>query len=159
MDRDTGLRSDQTVILTGKRTRRKFDVPLRRVHYVDPERKLRLVFLTNNFQLSPLTIAKLYKSRWQIELFFRWLKQHLRIRRFFGTSANAVKTQIWIALSVYLLAAIVRKRLDLPVSLYGFLQVLGVTIFEKTPIFQLFQQDTSQTQEAASANQLNLLDL
>jgi IS4 transposase len=116
---------------------------LRRVRYIDPEHDLKLVFLTNNFQLPPLTIAQLYKDRWQIELFFRWIKQHLRSQDFYGTSENAVKTQIWIAVTVYVLAAIVKKRLDLPVSLYSFLQVAGLTVFEKTPILQLFQHPTS----------------
>ncbi len=158
VDPSTGLRCDQTIVLAGPASAQKYPGTLRRIRYIDPERCLRLVFLTNNFRLHPLTVARLYKSRWQIELFFRWIKQHLRIRAFFGTSANAVKTQIWIAMSVYVLAAIVRKRLGLEVSLYSFLQVLGVTMFEKTPIFQLFQESRDDSDRFTPANQLTLLD-
>jgi uncharacterized protein DUF4372/DDE family transposase len=158
VDRGTGLGCDQTIVLTGKESARRYPGTLRRIRYTDPERALRFVFLTNNFRIPPLTVAHLYKSRWEIELFFRWIKQHLRIRSFFGTSANAVKTQIWIAMSVYLLAAIVRKRLGLTVSLYSFLQVVGVTIFEKTPILQLFDQGRPNDILDDPANQLNLLD-
>ena len=157
-DRTTGVRSDQTIMLTGRKTSRRYPSALRRVRYVDPERPRNLVFLTNNFDLPALTIARLYKSRWQVELFFRWIKQHLRIRAFFGTSENAVKTQIWTAISAYVLAAILKKRLGLQVSLYSFLQVVGVTIFEKTPILQLFEEPTSGPQFDAHANQLKLLD-
>lgn len=158
VDTSTGLRSDHTILLTGRYTRDLYLSPLRRVRYIDPERALKLVFLTNNFTVPPLTIAQLYKDRWQIELFFRWIKQHLRIKSFYGTSENAAKTQIWIAVSVYVLAAIVKKRLDLPVSLYSFLQVIGLTVFEKTPIFQLFQHPDSHSLSTCRSNQLTLLD-
>jgi hypothetical protein len=153
----TGLRSDHTIVLTGRYTKDLYLSPLRRVHYVDPERGLRLMFLTNNFVIPALTIAQLYKSRWQVELFFRWIKQHLRIQAFYGYSQNAVKTQIWIAISVYVLAAIVRKRLGLSVSLYSFLQVLGLSLFEKTPLLQLFQRDLPKQELANAPNQLMLL--
>lgn len=132
---------------------------LRRVHYVDPQRGQRLVFLTNNFVIGALTVAQLYKSRWQVELFFRWIKQHLRIKAFYGRSPNAVKTQIWIAISVYVLAAIVKKRLGLSISLYSFLQILGLSLFEKTPISQLFEQPSPESEIRTPANQLSLLDL
>lgn len=158
VDRTSGLRSDQTIVLTGQRSAQRYPTPLRRVHYVDPERALHFVFLTNNFRLPALTIAQLYKCRWQVELFFRWIKQHLRIRAFYGTSENAVKTQIWIAISVYVLAAIARKRLNLPVSLYSFLQVLGMTAFEKMPILQLFERSDSGGDSSGCPNQLSLLD-
>src|SRR5262249_57354971 len=108
--------------------------PLRRIHYYDVEKNLRLIFLTNKFLLPAITIARLYRARWQVELFFRWIKQHLRIKRFYGTSVNAVKTQIWIAISIYVLVAIIRKRLGLEISLYQILQILSITICEKTPI-------------------------
>ncbi|HET9180658.1 MAG TPA: IS4 family transposase [Candidatus Angelobacter sp.] len=158
VDSSTGLRSDQTIVLTGRYTKDLYLSPLRRVHYVDPERGLRLIFLTNNFLVPALSVAQLYKSRWQVELFFRWIKQHLRIKAFYGTSENAVKTQIWIAISVYVLAAIVKKRLGLSVSLYSFLQVLGLSLFEKTPILRLFQHETPELQHANPTNQLKLLD-
>jgi hypothetical protein len=158
VDRSSGVCSDQTILLAGQGSAKKYPGALRRIRYIDPERSLRLVFLTNNFRIPPLTVAHLYKSRWEIELFFRWIKQHLRIRSFFGTSPNAVKTQIWIAMSVYLLAAIVRKRLGLQVSLYTFLQVLGLTVFEKTPILQLFEQGRSESIVSDPANQLSLLE-
>ena len=132
---------------------------MRRVTYVDPETHKRFRFLTNNFVLPALTIAKIYKSRWQVELFFKWIKQHLRIKAFYGTSENAVKTQIWIAVSVYVLVAIIRKRLELDASLYQILQILSVTLFEKTPILQVFQEDISQTDLSADSNQLILFDL
>jgi len=130
----TGLVSDHVVVLTTKESRARYPQPLRRVRYVDPDTKKVLVFLTNNFTLPAITIAQLYKARWQVELFFKWIKQHLRIKAFYDTSENAVKTQIWIALSVYVLVAIVRKRLALDVTLYKLLQVVSVTLFEKTPI-------------------------
>jgi hypothetical protein len=117
------------------------------------------VFLTNNFVIGALTVAQLYKSRWQVELFFRWIKQHLRIKAFYGRSPNAVKTQIWIAISVYVLAAIVKKRLGLSISLYSFLQILGLSLFEKTPISQLFEQPSPESEIRTPANQLSLLDL
>jgi hypothetical protein len=159
-DRRTGVQSDQTILLTGKKTARRYPDPLRRIHYRDPERAYDLVFLTNNFELPALTVAALYKSRWQVELFFRWIKQHLRIRRFFGVSENAVKTQVWTAVSAYVLAAIAKKRLGLEtVSLYTFLQVVGVTVFEKTPILQVFGEAASRPTDSAPANQLSLFDL
>jgi len=158
VDPSLGLRSDHTIVLTGRYTKDRYLSPLRRVHYVDPERGLRLVFLTNNFVIPALTVARLYKSRWQVELFFRWIKQHLRIQAFYGYSQNAVRTQIWIAISVYVLAAIVKKRLGLSVSLYSFLQVLGLSLFEKTPILQLFQRESTEADSRTVPNQLNLLD-
>jgi hypothetical protein len=129
------------------------------VSYYDAETGKRLKFLTNNFSLPALTIAQIYKCRWQVELFFKWIKQHLRIKAFFGTSENAVKTQIWIAVSIYVLVAIVRKRLGLDVSLYQILQILSVTLFEKTPILQALQPSNSEENLLDSANQLSLFDL
>ena len=158
VDRSTGLICDQTVLLTGFYSRQGFDRPLRRIKFNDPQTGKRLVFLTNNFALDALTIAKLYKYRWQVELFFKWIKQHLRIKAFFGTSENAVKSQIWIAVSVYVLVAIVKKRLALPATLYEILQILSLTLFEKTPVDSLFDDDASQKIPAADANQLNLFD-
>src|SRR5580658_4486789 len=158
VDRSTGLVCDQTVLLTGFYSRQGFNRPLRRIKFTDPQTGKRLVFLTNNFALDALAIAKLYKCRWQVELFFKWIKQHLRIKVFFGTSENAVKTQIWIAVSVYLLVAIAKKRLNLPGSLYEILQILSLTLFEKTPINGLFDGDHSQKSPAADANQLNLFN-
>jgi hypothetical protein len=158
VDRATGLRADQTVMLTGEHTRRDYPLPIRRVRYFDPLNATRFTFVTNNFDLPALTIANLYKSRWQIELFFKWIKQHLRIKAFYGNSANAVKTQIWIAISVYLLVALLKKKLELPHSLYTILQVLSVTLFEKQPILQAFSDADDPTAADASANQLNLFD-
>ncbi|HLY62364.1 MAG TPA: IS4 family transposase, partial [Terriglobia bacterium] len=147
VDRSTGLRSDQTIRLTGPKSSRRYPVPLRRIHYFDAEKDLRLVFLTNNFQLQALTIAQLYRARWQVELFFRWIKQHLRLRAFYGTSENAVKTQVWVAIAVYVLVAILKKQLHLDLSLYKTLQILSVTIFEKTPILLAFSQYSNQLQD------------
>ena len=158
VDRSTGLICDQTVLLTGFYSRQGFDRPLRRIKFNDPQTGKRLVFITNNFALDALTIAKLYKCRWQVELFFKWIKQHLRIKAFFGTSENAVKSQIWIAVSVYVLVAIVKKRLALPASLYEILQILSLTLFEKTPVNGLFDDDPSRKIPAADANQLNLFN-
>src|SRR5580692_11998839 len=135
VDRSTGLICDQTVLLTGFYSRQGFDRPLRRIKFNDPQTGKRLVFLTNNFVLGALTIAKLYKSRWQVELFFKWIKQNLRIKAFFGTSENAVKTQVWIAISVYVLVAIVKKELRLERSMSEILQILSLSLFEKTPLF------------------------
>ncbi len=132
--------------------------PLRRVTYCDAKTGKRLKFLTNNFALPPLAIAEIYKKRWAVELFFRWIKQHLRIKAFYGTSENAVKTQIWIAVSVYVLVAIVRKRLGIEVSLYQLLQIFSVTLFEKTPILRALQQIDSQDDLPDSGNQLILFD-
>jgi transposase len=159
VDRSTGLRSDQTIRLTGPKSSRRYPAPLRRIHYFDVEKDLRLVFLTNNFQLQPLTIAQLYRARWQVELFFRWIKQHLRIRAFYGTSENAVKTQVWVAITVYVLVAILRKQLHLDLSLYKILQILSVTIFEKTPISLAFSQYSDQVQDPAPGIQLDLFNL
>ena len=158
VDRSTGLICDQTVLLTGFYSRQGFNRPLRRIKFNDPQTGKQLVFLTNNFALDALTIAKLYKYRWQVELFFKWIKQHLRIKAFFGTSENAVKSQIWIAVSVYVLVAIVKKRLALPATLYEILQILSLTLFEKTPVDSLFDDDASQKIPAADANQLNLFN-
>ena len=158
VDRSTGLICDQTVLLTGFYSRQGFQRPLRRIKFNDPQTGKRLVFLTNNFAQDALTIAKLYKCRWQVELFFKWIKQHLRIKVFFGTSENAVKSQIWIAVSVYVLVAIVKKRLALPATLYEILQILSLTLFEKTPVNGLFDDDQSQKMPAADANQLNLFN-
>jgi hypothetical protein len=159
VDKVTGVRSDHTVILTAIDSVKAYPDPLRRVSYLDVETRRRFKFLTNNFTLPALTIAQIYKSRWQVELFFRWIKMHLRIKAFYGTSENAVKTQIWIAVSIYVLVAIVRKRLALEVSLYQILQILSLTLFEKTPILQALQSPDSQDDTLASANQLNLFDL
>lgn len=158
VDENTGVRSDQTVILTTIGSATVYPDPLRRVSYVDPETDKRLVFLTNNFDLAALTITQIYRSRWQVELFFRWIKQHLRIKAFYGTTENAVKTQIWIAVSVYVLVAIVRKRLGLEVTLYQILQVLSITLFEKTPILRALQACDSQNDLLDPGNQLILFD-
>jgi uncharacterized protein DUF4372/DDE family transposase len=155
----TGLVSDHTVGLATAAARRTYPSPLRRVRYIDPATKKRLTFLTNNFLLPALAITQLYKSRWAVELFFRWVKQHLRIKAFYGTSENAVKTQIWIALSIYVLVAIVKKRLALDVSLYKLLQILSVTLFEKMPISQAVFDAGSQFDDIDDRNQLLLFDL
>ena len=147
------MRSDQTVILTSVESATAYPDALRRVSYLDVETNKRLKFLTNNFTLPALTIAQIYR-RWQVELFFKWIKQHLRIKAFYGTSENAVKTQIWIAVSVYVLVAIVRKRLDLEASLYQTLQILSVTLFEKTPILQALQTSDADSNSAEIGNQL-----
>ena len=144
--------------MTGFYSRQGFNRPLRRIKFTDPQTGKRLVFLTNNFALDALAIAKLYKCRWQVELFFKWIKQHLRIKVFFGTSENAVKSQIWTAVSVYVLVAIVKKRLALPASLYEMLQIFSLTLFEKTPINSLFDADHSQKSPDADPNQLNLFN-
>jgi len=159
VDKSTGLRCDQTIILTGIKSKANYPEPLRRIAYFDTGTKRRFVFLTNNFMLPALTVVLLYKCRWQIELFFKWIKQHLRIKTFYGTSINAVKTQIWIAVSVYVLVAIVKKRLALDQSLYTILQVLSVTLFEKTPILQVFSEHTHTNETDSPGNQLLLFDL
>jgi hypothetical protein len=159
IDAATGVRSDHTVVPGTAASRKNYPDPLRRVHYHDAEQDRHLCFLTNNFDLPALTICLLYKSRWQVELFFKWIKQHLRIKKFYGYSENAVKTQIWIAVSVYVLVAIVKKRLALEASLYEILQVLSVTLFEQTPILQAFGDATSQEKSDAISNQLTLWDL
>jgi len=156
VDKATGVRSDHTVILTTVGSAKAYPDALRRVSYLDVETRKRFKFLTNNFTLPALTIAQIYKCRWQVELFFKWIKQHLRIKAFYGTSENAVKTQIWIAVSVYVLVAIVRKRLALEASLYQILQVLSVTLFEKTPILRALQASDSENDLFEPGNQLNL---
>jgi IS4 transposase len=158
VDKSTGIRSDQTVILTAIETAQAYPETLRRVSFHNAETDKRLKFLTNNFVLPALTIAQIYKSRWQVELFFKWIKQHLRIKAFFGNTENAVKTQIWIAVSVYVLVAIVRKRLGLEASLYQILQILSLTLFEKVPILQAFQASDSQNESDEDPNQLILFD-
>ena len=158
VDKATGVRSDHTVILTAINSVKAYPDQLRRVSYLDVKTKKRFKFLTNNFMLPALTIAQIYKSRWQVELFFKWVKQHLRIKAFYGTSENAVKTQIWVAVSIYVLVAIVRKRLDLEASLYQILQILSVTLFEKTPILQALQASDSQEELTDPGNQLILFD-
>jgi len=158
VDHSTGVRSDHTVILTAIESVKVYPDALRRVSYLDAETNKRLKFLTNNFALPALTIAQTYKCRWQVELFFRWIKQHLRIKSFFGTSANAVRTQIWIAVSIYLLVAIVRKRLGLRASLYQILQILSVTLFEKVPILRALQASSSQDDLLEDPNQLILFN-
>ena len=159
VDKSTGVRSDQTVILSSFESASAYPDPLRKVSYYDAETNKRLKFLTNNFTLPALTIAQIYKQRWQVELFFKWIKQHLRIKAFYGTSENAVKTQIWIAVSVYVLVAIMRKRLGLEASMYQILQILSLTLFEKTPILRALQPSDFQDDLSAFANQLNLFSL
>ena len=150
--------ADQTISLDGFYTRQDYPELLRRIRFKDPESGKTLVFITNNFSLPAATICALYKSRWQVELFFKWIKQHLRIKQFYGTSENAVKTQIWIAVSVYVLVAIVKKRLDLDASLYTLLQILSVTLFEKMPIHQALAGDENRCNASQITNQLNLFD-
>jgi len=159
IDASTGVRSDHTVVLAAADSRKHYPDPLRRIHYHDAEQDRSLRFLTNNFDLPALTVCLLYKSRWQVELFFKWIKQHLRIKAFYGYSENAVKTQIWIAVSVYVLVAIVKKRLALEASLHEILQVLSVTLFEQVPILQAFGDIESQEKSRVISNQLNLWDL
>jgi len=158
VERSTGVRCDQTILLTGIRTAQRYPDPLRRVGYFDVEKDSRLTFLTNNFLLPPLTIAQLYQARWQVELFFRWIKQHLRIKAFYGTSENAVKTQVWVALSVYVLVALVKRQLGLQMSLYQILEILSVTIFEKTPILEGFLNLADENEDLNLAKQLNLFE-
>ncbi len=164
VDKSTGVRSDQTVVLTAMDSAKAYPDPLRRVSYHDAETDKRLTFLTNNFVLPALTIARIYKCRWQVELFFKWIKQHLRIKAFYGTSENAVKTQIWIAVSVYavrtfrVLVAIFRKRLGLEASLYQILQILSVTLFEKVPVLRALQASDSQDDLSDDGKQLILFD-
>jgi Domain of unknown function (DUF4372)/Transposase DDE domain len=157
--RSSGVRSDQTIQLTGPRTAQLYPDPLRRIHYFDAEKDLRLIFLTNNFQLPALTIADLYRARWSVELFFRWIKQHLHIKSFFGTSENAVKTQIWVAVTVYVLVAIVKKQSQLEMSLYKILQILSITLFEKTPLLSGLSQVADNFEDPDPRTQLNLFHL
>lgn len=159
VDRTTGLICDQTVALTGRTTAEGYPEKLRRIRYRDPETGKTLVFLTNDFSLSALTIAELYRRRWQVELFFKWVKQHLRIKAFYGTSANAVKTQVWIAICAYVLVAIVRKRLQVDLDLYTILQILSVYAFEKVSLPQLLTGSPHTPGDADIRNQLSLFDL
>ena len=159
VDKTTGLRSDQTIVLCGPQTATLYPVPLRRITYVDPDTKKRFVFLTNNFALPALQVAQLYKCRWQVELFFKWIKQHLRIKAFYGTSMNAVKTQVWIAISVYVLVAILKKELRLERSLYEILQILSLTLFERVPLSQVVMAFPAQDLLDDPCNQLSLFDL
>ncbi len=158
VDRTSGLICDQTVVLSGFYSHKGFPVPLRRIKYRDPKTDKRLIFLTNQFTLPALSIADLYRCRWQVELFFKWIKQHLRIKAFFGTSENAVKTQIWIAVSVYVLVAIVKKRLKLPLTLYETLQILSLTLFEQTPLDQLLSRAMTDLDPTDAHNQMNLFE-
>jgi hypothetical protein len=159
VDKTTGLRSDQTITLRGQKTSQDYPVPLRRISYYDADTNKRLVFLTNNFTLDALTIAKLYKCRWQIELFFKWLKQNLHIKAFFGTSDNAVKTQIWIAVSIYVLIAIIKKELRLGHSLAEILQILSIALFEQVPLQQILTEIHMKNENSQNHNQLSLFNL
>lgn len=158
VDKSTGLRCDQTVVLTAPKAGKDYPQHLRRIKFYDAEHDRHLVFLTNNFDLPALTIANLYRCRWQVELFFKWIKQHLRIKRFYGTTENAVKTQIWIAISVYVLVAIVKKRLNTGASLYTILQILSLALFEKTSLEQLLSDMDTQTSMPQNCNQMNLFN-
>jgi hypothetical protein len=158
VDKSTGLRCDQTIILKGQRSSKQYPEPLRRISYFDGETKKRFVFLTNNFILPALTIAQLYKCRWKVELFFKWIKQHLKIKSFFGTSENAVKTQIWIAISVYVIVAILKKQLKSEQNLGEILQILSITLFEKTPILQALTEMNLQDDKFDSCKQLSFID-
>ena len=159
VDKSTGLRCDETIRLCGPKTSTEYPVPLRRISYFDAETGRRFVFLTNNFELPALTIALLYKKRWKIELFFKWIKQHLRIKAFFGTSQNAVKTQVWIAISVYVLVAIIKKELAIERSLSEILQILSITLFEKVELYQVLTATIQQNEDCSLCNQLELFDL
>ena len=158
VEKSTGLRCDQTIALIAHKASKDYPQHLRRIKFYDAEHDRHLVFLTNNFDLPALTIAKLYRCRWQVELFFKWIKQHLRIKRFYGTTENAVKTQIWIAIAVYVLVAIVKKRLDTGASLYKILQILSLALFEKTPLDQLLKNSETQMTTSQDNNQLNLFN-
>ena len=157
-DKKAGVQADQTIVLTGNKSRIAYPETLRRVRYYDAGKNKRLVFLTNHFLIPAKTVADIYRSRWHVELFFKWIKQHLRIKAFYGTSFNAVKTQIWIAISIYLLVAIIKKRLNLPGSLHTILQILEVNIFEKKPIYQTVSDALKHKPENCNANQLILFD-
>jgi hypothetical protein len=158
VDKSTGVRSDQIITFSGFYAHKDYPDKLRRIHFYDNETNKRLIFLTNNFTLSASTIAQLYRCRWQVELFFRWIKQHLRIKAFYGTSENALKTQIWIAISIYVLVAIVKKRLNLHGSLYRILQILSVNVFEKTPILEALSDADDQNASEESCNQFTLFE-
>ena len=159
VDKATGLRCDQTIVLTGPRAAQRYPEPLRRVVFYDEEKDKRLKFLTNNFAVAPLIVAQLYRRRWAVELFFKWVKQHLRIKAFYGTSKNAVKTQLWIAIATYVLVAILKKRLGTDASLYTILQILSVSIFEKTPVLQAISRMDLTNQPVQPCKQLQLWDL
>jgi len=159
VDKASGLRSDQTIVMTGPKTSTLYPAPLRRISYYSKDIDKRFVFLTNDFNLPPLTVAGLYRQRWQIELFFKWIKQHLKIKRFFGTSPNAVKTQIWIAVSAYVLIAIIKKQLKLEYSLYTILQILSTTLFEKMPVQRVFQRYDESVGTIEISNQLILFEI
>lgn len=158
IDKSTGLKCDQTIVLKGYYTKQKYPDKLRRIRFYDSEKDKCLVFLTNNFDLPATTITELYRCRWQIELFFKWIKQHLRIKSFFGTSENAVKSQIWIAISVYVLVAIMRKELKIDLSLYNILQILSVSLFEKDHIYHALTESCDLNVNNDNPNQLNLFD-
>ena len=158
VDKKTGLRSDQTIKLSSRKSRKNYPDNLRRIRFYDIKNNQYLVLLTNNFLLDAITIAELYHYRWQVELFFRWIKQHLKIKSFFGTSTNAVNTQIWIAISSYVLIALVKKRLKIDKSLYSILQFLSISIFEKIPLLSAFQDFNDTQFESEDSNQLNLFD-
>ena len=157
-DKDAGIRADQVITLKTKKSRKGYPEQLRRVSYFDKERDKRLVFLTNNFDISAKMVADVYKQRWQVELFFKWIKQHLRVKSFYGTSINAVKSQIWIALCIYLLVAIAKKRLKIKCSLYTFLQILEVNLFEKKPISSLVAGALKQIPEQSKYKQMSLFN-
>ncbi len=159
VDKSTGLRSDHTIVLAGPKSSRLYPAPLRRIVYYDAERERRFAFLTNNFALPALVVAQLYRCRWQIELFFKWIKQHLRIKAFYGTTPNAVKTQVWVAISVYVLVAIVKRELRINRPLSQILQILSVTLFEKTPIFQALSTENTPFSDTSDPKQLTLFDL
>jgi hypothetical protein len=159
VDKTTGLRCDQTIVLKGYYASKDYPAVLRRISYFDAETDKRFVFLTNNFTLPALTIVRLYKCRWRIEIFFKWIKQYLRIKTFFGTTQNAVKTQIWIAISVYVLVAIIKKELKIELSLGEILQILSIVLFEKVPIMQVLTKSKSQNKNFQFHNQLLLFDL
>ena len=152
------MRCDQTVVLTGAKGKKHYPQPLRRIKYYDAGTGKTFSFLTNHFAVSAPTVAELYRYRWQVELFFKWIKQHLRIKSFFGTSENAVKTQIWIAVTVYVLVAVLRKRLGVSADLYTILQVLSLTLFEKMPIFKLFSDTDYNLSNLENSNQLILFE-
>ncbi|MFW6011123.1 MAG: IS4 family transposase, partial [Desulfosalsimonas sp.] len=158
IDKATGLKCDQTITLTGVYTSKQYPDKLRRIKFHDAETGKILVFLTNNFTLPPIVITELYRSRWQVELFFKWIKQNLRIKAFYGTTENAVKTQIWIAVSVYVLVAIIKKRLNTDMSLYTMLQILSITIFEKIPLNQLFKNTSYENTDEQFYKQLKLFN-
>lgn len=159
IDKSTGLRSDQTIMLTGPKTSKLYPIPLRRITFRDEDQNRTFVFLTNHFQLDALTVCQLYKLRWQIELFFKWIKQHLRIKSFFGTSVNAVKTQVWVAISVYVLVAIIKKELKLERSLHEILQIISILLFEKSTLKQALTGNYCNLKEQQNYNQLSLFNL